>query len=287
MDKKGKVILVTGATGQQGGAAARHLLKDGWAVRAFVRDENKDASKELKNLGAEILKGDMSDVNSLNSAMKGVYGVFSVQNFWEHGYEGELSQGKNVIDAAHKEGVKHFLYSSVGSANMNTKLPHFEVKFELEKYLKASGMPYTIIRPVFFFENFNSWFKPAEAEGKFVLNMAMKADTKLQMIATDDIGGIATLIFDDPEKYLGKEIEIAGDELSLKQMADAFSKNSGKEVTYFEVPVDAVRANSAEVADMFQWFMDKGYDADINGLREIYPGLTSMSQWLQKSNYKI
>lgn len=283
MDKSNKVILVTGATGQQGGAAARHLLKDGWKVRALVRDESKDAAVELKKLGAELITGDMADPASIEKALYDVYGIFNVQNFWQHGYEGELKQAKIVIEASKKAGVKHFVMSSVGGADRNTKIPHFEVKFEAETLIKSLGLPFTIIRPVFFMENFNTWFKPTEADGKITLNMAIKKDTKLQIIAVDDIGAIAAIIFNDPEKYTGKEIEIAGDELTLAEMADKFTKAYGKEVTYNELPVDIVRSNSPEMADMFQWFIDKGYEADIKNLKSLYPGLTSMESWL-KSN---
>jgi uncharacterized protein YbjT (DUF2867 family) len=173
--------------------------------------------------------------------------------------------------------------SSVGGADRNTKIPHFEVKFEAETLIKSLDLPFTILRPVFFMENFNTWFKPTETDGKLTLNMAIKKDTKLQIIAVDDIGAIAAIVFNNPEKYLGKEIEIAGDELTLSEMADKLSKGLGKEVSYNELPVDIVRANSPEMADMFQWFIDKGYEADINKLKTLYPGLTSMETWL-KSN---
>lgn len=282
MDKTNKVILVTGSTGKQGGAAARYLLKDGWKVRALVRDENKNAAKELQKLGAELFKGDMADAASMDKALAGVYGVFSVQNFWEHGVDGERKQGMIVTDAAKKAGVKHFLYTSVGGAERKTNLPHFDVKFVIENHIKSLGIPYTIIRPVFFMENFNVWFKPVEADGKTTLALALKSDTKLQMIASDDIGAIAAIVFDDPEKYLGKEIEIAGDELTLSQMAKAFSKSLGKEVTTVELPVDVVRSGSKEVGDMFQWFIDHGYKADITNIKGIYPGLKSFEQWLKQ-----
>ncbi len=283
MDKTGKIILVTGATGKQGGAVVKHLLKDGWKLRALVRDENKPAAQELKKQGVELIKGDMEDTASLDKAMAGVYGVFSVQNFWEHGYDGELSQGKKVADAAKKAGVKHFVYSSVASANKNTNLPHFDVKFEIENYIKSLGLPYTILRPVFFMENLSTWFKPTEADGKTTLSMALKTGIKLQMIAVDDIGGIVAMVFDNPEKYLGKEIDLAGDELTLPQMADVFSKSLGKKVEPYELPVDVLRSGSKETGDMFQWFNDKGYEADIKNLKTIYPGLTDFENWL-KSN---
>jgi len=281
MEKKDKIILVTGSTGQQGGAVARHLLKDGWKVRAFVRDEKKESAIELEKSGAELYKGDMNDSESLDKAMDGVYGVFSIQNFWEHGYDGELNHGKAVADAAKKANVQHFLQSSVGGAERSTKLPHFDVKFEIEKYLKSLNLPVTVIRPVFFMENFKTWFKPVEADGKLTLNMAMKADTKLQMIAVDDIGAISAKIFDNPEKFIGKEIELAGDELTMPEVAELYETNTGKKTEFVELPVSVIRTNSAEMADMFQWFIDKGYEADLKTQKDLFGKTISFKEWLQ------
>ncbi len=281
MEKKDKTILVTGSTGQQGGAVARHLLKDGWKVRAFVRDEKKESAIELEKSGAELFKGDMNDSESLDKAMEGIYGVFSIQNFWEHGYDGELNHGKAVADAAKKANVQHFLQSSVGGAERSTKLPHFDVKFEIEKYLKSLNLPVTVIRPVFFMENFKTWFKPVEADGKLTLNMAMKADTKLQMIAVDDIGAISAKIFDNPEKFIGKEIELAGDELTMPEVAALYETNTGKKTEFVELPVSVIRTNSEEMADMFQWFIDKGYEADLKTQKDLFGKTISFKEWLQ------
>lgn len=283
MDKSGKIILVTGSTGQQGGAVAKHLLKDGWKVRAMTRDISKPAAEELKKLGAELFQGDMGRKESLEKAMSGIYGVFSVQNFWEHGYEGELNQGLLVADAAKKAAVEHFLQSSVGGAERNTKLPHFEVKIEIEKHIKTLDLPVTVIRPVFFMENFNTFSKPAESDGKLVITMAMKPETKLQMITVDDVGALSVIIFNNPEEYIGKEIEIAGDELTIPQVAEIYKKVTGKETVFNELSMDVMRSNSEEFANMFQWFIDKGYEADINVVRSIYPGLTTFEEWLKKN----
>ncbi len=279
-----KTILVTGATGQQGGAVIRHLLKDNWNVRAFVRDENKPASIQLKNLGVEIYQGNMSDPASLDKAMEGVYGVFSVQNYWEHGYEGELSQGKAVADAAHKARINHFVQSSVGGADRGTNLPHFDVKFEIENYIKELKLPITILRPVFFMENFNTFSAPVEAEGKLTLTMAMKPDIKLQIIAVDDIGALTAIVFNDPAEYIGKQIEIAGDELTMPEVAAAFAKAKGKETVFNELPMDVMKNHNEEFANMFQWFIDKGYEANIPELKKIYPGLTNFETWLKTTN---
>ncbi len=283
MEKTNLTILVTGATGKQGGSVARHLLKDGWKVRAVTRDKAKPEATELAALGAEVVQADMNDPVSLKGILNGVYGVFSVQNFWEHGYEGELKQGINLIDAAKEADVKHYVMASVASADKNTGLPHFDVKVEIEDHLKACGMPYTILRPVFFMENFSAWFKPVEDNGRQKLVMAMKENTKLQMVAVDDIGVFVKLIFDNPQKYSGKTIELAGDDISMPEVAKAYTNVFGKETVFEELPLDVLRQNSEELAMMFQWFQEKGYEANIPELKETHPGLKSFEKWLEST----
>ena len=133
----GKIIAVTGAAGQQGGAVARKLLADGWKVRALTRDANKPAAGELASLGAEIVPGDMEDRSQLAAAFKGAYGVFSVQNYWlpSVGFDGEIRQGKNVADAAKAAGVQHLVYSSVGAAHRGAGQQHFDSKWIIEQYI--------------------------------------------------------------------------------------------------------------------------------------------------------
>jgi uncharacterized protein YbjT (DUF2867 family) len=281
MENNEKTILVTGATGHQGGAAARHLIESGFKIRALMRDENKPAALELKNRGAEIVKGDLFNKDSLVKAMKGVYGVYSVQNFWEHGYDNEVTQGKNTAEAAKEAGVKHFVYASVASSDENTGLAHFDSKWVLEQYIQKLGLPYTIIRPVFFMENFEGWFAPQEQDGKLSITMAMPKDRKLQMIAVDDVGAVAAIVFSNPDKYMGKTLTIAGDELTIPDAADAYGKVLNKDVAYNELPLDVLRANSKEMADMFGWFTDKGYSADIKNIKDIHPGLKNFDTWLK------
>jgi len=152
-----KVIAVNGATGQQGGAVARKLLTEGWKVCALTRNEDKPAAQELASLGAEIVPGDMENRAELDSAFQGAYGVFSVQNFWlpNVGYEGEIRQGKNVADSAKAARVQHLVYSSVGSAHRGMGQKHFESKWRIEQYIHSLGIPYTILRPVAFMDNYN------------------------------------------------------------------------------------------------------------------------------------
>ncbi len=280
METNGKTIFVIGGTGTQGGAVSRHLNAAGWQVRTITRDLSKPVVQELRDAGIEVLEGNMDDPASLDRAMEGVYGVFSLQQFWEVGAEGEIRQGINVGDAAVRAGVKHFVYSSVGGAERKSGLPHFECKWVVENHLRSLDIPLTIIRPVFFMDNFGSFSPPSEEEGTLVFRAALPPDRPLQMIAADDIGGIVAKIFADPEKYIGVEIEIAGDELTFPQVAERFSEATGKPARFEELPLETVMGFSQEVGLMYKWFDEHGYTADIDAVREIYPQLRSMKTWL-------
>jgi uncharacterized protein YbjT (DUF2867 family) len=158
---KNEKILVTGATGHQGGSIARELLKLGFNVDAMTRKPDGEKAKVLAELGANIIQGDLDDAVSLKRAVKDVWGVYSVQNTWEAGVEKEEQQGKRFAEISKEAGVQHFVYSSVGSAHRNTGIPHFDNKWRVEETIRSLKFPsYTIIRPVFFMENFLSpWFK--------------------------------------------------------------------------------------------------------------------------------
>jgi uncharacterized protein YbjT (DUF2867 family) len=280
MSNNDRIILVTGATGQQGGATARHLLDQGWQVRALVRDPNTAAAQALSAKGVELVQGDLDDRSSLDRALAGVYGVFSVQTFMgPEGPVGETRQGKALADAAKAAGVQHFVYSSVGGAERKSGLPHFESKWQIEQHVRALGLPATILRPVFFMENLRSpWMGPRDG----VLAVALHSTTSLQMIAADDIGAFAAMVFAQPAEFLGKAIEIAGDSLTGPQVADAFTRVSGQRVRFVELPLEQMRSFNAEMADMMTWFNDHGYNADIPALRRLLPGLLTFEQFLRK-----
>ena len=275
-----KTILVTGATGHQGGAVARELLSHGFKVKAFTRKPESEKAKELEKLGAEIVKGDYDDPSSMEKAMKGVWGVFAVQNTWEAGVEKEEKQGKEMAEVAKRAGVQHYVYTSVGGADKKTGIPHFDNKFRIEEKVRELGFPtYTILRPVFFMEN---WimpsFKPAIDDGKVA--MALKPETKLQMVAVQDIGKYGLWAFQNPEKLNGRAIEIAGDSLTMPETAEAINASDGKRVEFFRVPIEEVRKNSDEFAIMMEWFDRVGYDADIEkNSRESGIKPTRFSEW--------
>ena len=265
-----RTVLVTGATGQQGGAVARELLTHGYAVRAMTRKPESDKARALGSLGAQIIQGNLDDASSVERAFEGVWGAFGVQNSWEAGVAGEEEQGKQLAKIAHRTGVQHFVYTSVGSAHRATGIPHFDNKWRVEETVRSLGFPsHAIVRPVFFMENFLApWFKPALDEGKLMI--AIKPSTKLQLIAVDDIGAFGLKLFQDAQRVNGRAVDIAGDEMTTPEAAAVLSEAMGKSIEFVQMPIEQVRSSSEDFALMLEWFDKVGYDIDVPALTREY-----------------
>lgn len=277
----GRVVLITGATGKQGGAVARVLLSGrGFHIRAMTRKPASDAAKALANLGAEIVAGDLDDAESLTKALAGAWGVFGVQNTWEAGVEGEEAQGHRLARAAHASGVHHYVYTSVGSADRQTGIPHFENKYRVEETVRALKFPsHVILRPVFFMENLPTpWFVNGDK-----LYAGMNPATVLQMIAVEDIGRYGARAFTDAEALNRRELDIAGDAVTMPQATAILGEALGKPLEFVRVPIEDVRKNSADFAAMLEWFDRVGYDADIPALEKEF-GIkpVTLREWAMK-----
>jgi uncharacterized protein YbjT (DUF2867 family) len=278
---KNKLILVTGATGRQGGAALRHLRQRGFSCRALTRDPSKPQARSAFGQGVEVMRGDMENQPTLVNALDGVYGVYGVQTPYESGAEAEIRQGINLADAAKRSRITHFVYSSVASADQHTGIPHFDSKFRVEDHVRASGMHFTIVRPVFFMEN---WLGMRQAIEEGALALPLDPSTRLQMIAVDDIGGIVATTFEHSGKWMDRTFEIAGDEISMAELAQAFTRASGREVQYQQLGWDEFEARSGpEMTAMYRWFQDVGYHVDIPTVRQEYPKLTTFDRWLNSN----
>ncbi len=267
-----RLILVTGATGKQGRAVIRHLHAKGFPLRALTRTVDSPAARALiDQTGVEVVRGDYNDRQSLLRALDDVYGVFAVQTPYEDGADAESRQGIALADAAHNAEVSHFVYSSVGSADQHTGIPHFDSKWKIEEHLRGTGMPFTILRPVYFMENWLS-MKDMIDGGKLMLPLT--PETVLQQIAVDDIGAFAAMAFEHPGKWGGTATDIAGDESFLDQIAQTFG------ATYVQIPwEDFEKQAGPEMTAMFRWFQDVGYHADIAALREEHHDLINFERW--------
>lgn len=271
-----KVVVISGATGQQGGATLRALAGQGFTIRALTRTPDSAAAAALKALGAEIVKADLDDETSVRAALQGAWGAYAVQNTWTAGVEGEEAQGHRFAKAAHAAGVQHYVYASVASADRQTGIPHFDNKFRVENTVRGLNFPsYSIIRPVFFMENLPSpWFLNGDQ-----LVSALDPKTVLQMIAVADIGRYGALAFTDP-RFRNLELDIAGDAVTMPQAAATLGEALGRRIEYVQIPISEVRKNSEDFALMLEWFEKVGYDADITGNAATY-GVkpTSLSEW--------
>jgi uncharacterized protein YbjT (DUF2867 family) len=271
-----KIILVTGATGQQGGAVARALLAKGQKIRVMTR--NPDKASALVKAGAEIVKGDLMNPGDLQAALRGAQGVFAMSTPFEAGMDAEVRQGIEMADAAKRAGVAHYVYTSVGSAHRHTGIPHFESKWKVEQHIAKIGLPATILRPVWFMENFTTFAKPS-AEG--VLSLPMKPGRKLAMVALKDIGEFGAAAFLRPKDFLGQAIDLAGDDLSMAEVAAQLSRTMGRPIRFQEFPLkQAEAAMGHDLVVMFKWFDDVGYAIDVPGLkRQFGLPLTTFAEW--------
>ena len=309
-----KIIVVFGATGAQGGGLAKAILNDKnseFSVRAVTRDVNSDKAKELANLGAEVVAGDVDDIESLKKTLEGAYGAYFVTFFWAHfSPEKEMAEAKNMALAAKNAGLKHVIWStledvrkyvplednSLPTLHGKYKVPHFDGKGESDQFFIDAGVPVTFLLASYYWENliyFGMGPKRGE-DGKLSITFPM-GNKKMAGIAAGDIGKCAYGIFKKGETLMGKRIGIAGDQLTCTEMAGAISKAIGEEVSYNEVTPDQYRSfgfpGADDLGNMFQFYRD--FDEvcnsirDVNGSRELNPELKSFDAWLVENASRI
>lgn len=279
-------ILVIGATGKQGGAVARLLLNKGYKIRCLTRNPDSPAAKELARQQAEIVRGDMNNTEALRHALQGMEVVFAITTPYETGTEAEIRQGKTLTDEIQRAKVRHFVFSSVCNSDRKTGIPHFDSKFKIEQYIQSAKLPYTIIRPVFFMDNYLSpWMLPGLQQGK--LEMALPITRELQHIAVSDIAEFAVLVMERRQEFLGRSIDIASDELTEAEVVDTLSRELGFNIQYKEIPINALASQNPDWAKMFDWFNRIGYNVDIGALPKRYPeiGWHKFGDWVKLQNW--
>jgi uncharacterized protein YbjT (DUF2867 family) len=277
-----KTILVSGATGNQGGATVRHLLKAGWKVRALTRDATSDAAQKLAGQGVEVVQGDMGDQATLAAAFNDVYGAFSVQNTQTSGVEGEVTQGKNMADLAKQFNVQHFVYTSAMMGE-NTGVAHFDTKAQIEAYIKSLDIPYTILRPVGFMEVLTEKAFFPSMTAWHMQPRVMGEDLPQNWIATDDIGAVAAAIFADRDAYLGRTLALSADRKSIAECRRIYAEVMGKKPPKMPFPIWIFeRFMAPDVVKMWRWLKDVGYEVDMAQTRAIIPDAMDLKTWLTK-----
>jgi uncharacterized protein YbjT (DUF2867 family) len=308
-----KIIAVVGATGTQGGGLARAILADAggeFTVRALTRDPNKDNAKALVVQGAQAVKADLDDVESLKKAFAGAYGVFGVTNFWEHfSGEKEKAQAKNIAEAAKAMGVKHVIWSTLEDTRKfmdasdkrmpmlqeKYRVPHFDAKAEADAYF--SGLPVTYLVTSFYWDNLYMFgLAPKKGDDGVYSWTFPLGNAKMAGLAAEDIGKVAYGIFKAGSPYVGKTVGITGENLTVQEMSDKLSKGLGiGPVKYNAVEPDVYRGfgfpGADEMGNMFQVYRDfeKQFLAvrSADTARQLNPQLQTFDQWLAKNKSRI
>jgi uncharacterized protein YbjT (DUF2867 family) len=281
-------IMITGCTGNQGGALSGALLEKGHAVRGLTRKPDSEKARKLADLGVEIVKGDFDDPASLRKSISGMDALFAMGTPYEAGPDVETRQGYALADAAKAEGIAHLLYNSVSDADRDTGIPHFDSKRKVEKYIQSLEIPYTFICPVYFFDNILSPFVlPSLKKG--ALAMSLPPDRALQGAAVSDIASFDAMVLERREEFLGKRINIASDELTLSDYAQAIAEASGKEIRYTRLSREQLSSFGEDWAKMELWFDRVGYSADIEMLRRDYPevGWHRFAEWTETRDWTV
>ena len=263
-----RLIVVTGATGQQGGAVTRALLAGGHRVRALVRTPDSPAAQALQHLGVELAAGNLEDPASLDRALAGAEALLGVTTPFE-GVAAEAQKGMALVDTARRAGIAHMVYTSACNANHSTGIPSFESKLRVEQHLRASGIPFTIVAPAYFMENLLTPFGLAQLQ-QGMYSRWMPLERKLQMIAVDDIGRFCARVFEQRESFLGRRIDLASDELDAPETAAHLSRVLGREIGPVARPLETFPADGElgrNVAALLAWLSRTGFSADLEALR--------------------
>ncbi|MEV6429574.1 NmrA family NAD(P)-binding protein [Nocardia sp. NPDC051463] len=277
-------ILVTGGTGRQGGATARRLLSDSVPVRALVRDPAAPAARALADAGAELVTADFDTPSTLDAATAGVRGVFLIPpavfgpSGWNRDMEAE--RGLAVLDAAKRANVEQIVFTGVASLGADSTWGQ-DGKRVIEDAVAASGLRYTLLRPVRFMENYLLRTSPVDGISNGVHKHIFPADQPLQMVALADIAAFAALAFADPDRLHGRTIELAGDAVLPSKAVALISAAIGHQVSYHELDESEADAIGEQIGNTWRLVRETGgWHADLAQLRHIYPELTTFESWL-------
>jgi uncharacterized protein YbjT (DUF2867 family) len=279
------VVVVVGATGQQGGAVASSLLERGHEVRAVTRDADSVKAKELAKAGATLIQASLENTAALTNALEGATSLFALTTP-ARGMDAETRQGVSAADAAKAAGV-HLVFNSVASADRQTGIPHFESKYEVEKHIAKIGVRATILAPVYFMENL---YFAREQLAKGIYAGPLPPSRKLAQVAVADIGAVAARVLEDADRFTGKRFDIASDELTGNDVVAILSRVTGRPFTYQQIPLDVIRKRMGEDgARMYEWFDRVGYTVDLAALRREFPDVAfhDLETWAKAQDWKV
>ena len=273
------MVLVGGATGRQGGAVVDEMLARGYRVRGLTRKPDGRGAQELAAKGVEVVQGDYGDPASLRAAMAGVDRMFFYSGFSRN----EVTEGRNVIEAARAAGVGHVVYTSGAASEPGRGLAG--AKMEVEALLVASGLSYAVLRPVAFMENFAGQQARTARDG---LRDSRAPDRWVAFISIPDIGFLAAEALDSPAEWQGVTMNIAGDSMRVSEFVAIFSRVMGRDIEYHRVPLEEYLGSfPAPLRPLFRWYEEVGYQGDMAAaLRQRYPNLTTLEQYLRATGWE-
>jgi uncharacterized protein YbjT (DUF2867 family) len=275
-------IVVTGATGHQGGAVARHLLRGGWRVRALTRDPTSARARALAALGAEVVRGDMGDPASLRPVFAGAHGAYSVQNPMIGGLEAEVRQGRTVADVASEAGVRHLVYGSAAPGVPGTGVGPWETKLRIEEHMRGLGLPLTVLRPMAFMELMTDRVYYPVVSTWHVMPRLMGAARPVGWLCADDLGAVAARAFAEPERFVGRDLRLAGDVRSIAECRALYRAALGRAPRRVPMPVWLFeRIVGTDLTTMWRWLRANEIDLDPGPTRAIRPEAVSVEAWLR------
>ena len=281
-------VLVSGATGNQGGAVVQALLESGHKVRALTRNPDSPRARQLAEQGVELIRGNFDDAESLGRALQGIDSFYLMGSPQEVGVEGEAKQGIKLANAAKTANVGHLVYGSVANADLNTGIPHFESKFRVERHITSLGIPFSISAPVYFMDNVIApWSIEGLKSGRIA--QAMPADRSLQQVSVRNIGELVASLINRRESVFGESFDFAGDELSGEESAEILTRITGHEVSYETLPISVVKEQSDDMAAMFAWFDRLGYNVNMPELHQLFSDVKwqSYPQWVEAQDWRF
>ncbi|GLZ35234.1 hypothetical protein Lesp02_74210 [Lentzea sp. NBRC 105346] len=276
-----ELVVVTGATGRQGGAVARHLLAAGWRVRALTRDPDSASARRLAAAGAEMVRADMADIASLRPAFAGAHGVFSVQNPMISGLDAEVRQGRAVGDAAAEAGVRHVVYGSAGVGRSGTGVGQWESKLVVRDHLESLGLPLTVLRPTAFMELMTDkdFYPPVSMW--HLMPKLIGGDRPLPWLCADDLGAVAARAFAEPERFVGADLALASDVRTLDECRELWREVFGRPPRRFPMPVWLFeRFTGKDLTAMWRWLHENPVEIDPAVTRSIVPTARTVREWL-------
>lgn len=300
MENKQKVILVIGATGNQGGGVARELLNNGHKIKALTRNTSSSSSEKLKKMGAELVEGDLANVSSIDQIMKNVDAVFSVQYADPSDPDVELRNAKNTFDSAKRNGVSQIVHTSVAGSNSFPRwkenellAEYYDQKFAIEEMIRRAGFKqWTILHPCWFMEGFKepaaSIMAPQLKNG--LLFGPLSDDTPIKLNCSEDTARFARNAFERPEEFNGADINVCGDEISMKEIAEILSDIKNEKIVYRKMSSEeSIDHGLLEGTIAGLEFMEAipGYGFDIKETQKYGVELKTFRTWVNENKSEI